>query len=654
MTAKTAGAEDESGEGPHKRRRDAEPSGDLRGGRVSLLSRLDDLSSSTRVRRAWLYFAIAAFVVVIVIPAVFVVTKLFTEWDLVQDVLDDPDTMAVIEGAVWNSFTIALIVTVIDVVIGLPMAWIMVRRDFKGKKWLDTLLDIPLAFPTAVLGISVVMFWGAPEGVTIPGLGLDLSPYAMMILLHIIFTYPYMVRSLSGILEQIDSNYETAAMTLGASRWTAVRTITLPLFRAGLATGFILCFARSLSETGGTYIALTMMGVESSFFTGPSFISWLKSEAGSVDSPEVMGAMILISVIMIVVALVLLLVVNKIIAKFRIPMKKVWPELGRKLSRGAVPKVKDFITIAFLVVVVLLPSFYIFMYLTEPSVDLDYGTLFSSMGTSFLIAGVAVVVDVVLGIPLSLYIARNRGGKLAGILDGLVNVPLIIPTTALGFSLALFWGSFGADDSLGLLLVILGHISFTYPLVVRNLTGAIEEVNPECEEVAMTLGAKPFAAFRRILLPIIGSSLIAGCILAFTRSLGETGATIAISSTVNTVPVYITELVEAGQYAEAAMCSIILIAVCFVLILAVRLLTNRRQGRDARDRARRAVQVVRRRGRRGPPVADDRGRRVRVRPRAHRGREDHAHEDGLRADRAGLGEGAAGRQGRDGGPAGPA
>lgn len=543
---------------------------------MSLLKRIDQLSGNPRVRKSWFGFTCAVFLVIIVVPSIFVVTEIFTEWDLVNGILNDPDTMSVIWGAVFNSFSIAFLVTIVDIVVGLPMAWIMVRRDFKGKKWLDTLLDMPLAFPTAVLGISVLMFWGAPEGVSIPGLGLDLSPYMMLILLHIIFTYPYMVRSLSAILEQIDPNFETAGMTLGASRWTAVRTITLPLFRAGLATGFILCFARSLSETGGTYIMLTMMGVESTFFTGPTFISWMKGSSSAVDSGEMMGAMILISVIMIVLALVLLVVVKKVMVRFRIPVDKVWPELGRKVSRGALPKAKDFLTIAFLIIVVLLPSFYIFTYLTQPIPSIDWGTLLSSTGISFLIAGVAVIVDVILGIPMALYIARHKKSKLGNILDGLVNVPLIIPTTALGFSLALFWGSFGLGDEFAVLLVILGHISFTYPLVVRNMTGAIEEVDPSYEEIAMTLGAKPFQAFRKILLPIVKSSVIAGGILAFTRSLGETGATVSISSSVSTVPIYITNLVNEGLYAEAALCSITLIAICFVLMFAVRVLTHRR------------------------------------------------------------------------------
>lgn len=548
---------------------------------MSFMKKFDDLSGNYKVRKAWLTFAMTIFLVVIVIPAIFVVTKIFTEWDLVTNVLNDPSTMTMIEGAVWNSFSIAFIVTMIDILVGLPMAWIMVRRNFKGKKWLDTLLDIPLAFPTAVLGISVVIFWGAPEGVAIPGLGLDLSPYVMMILLHILFTYPYMVRSLSGILEQIDVNYETAAMTLGASKWTAVRTITVPLFRAGLATGFILCFARSLSETGGTYIALSMLGVDSTFFTGPSFISWLKHDSAAVDSGEMMGAMILISVVMIILALLLLVVVKWIIKRFKVPVKKVWPDIGRKVSRGFLPKTKDVLTIAFLILVVLVPSFYIFTFLTQPIPEIDYGGLFGSIGISVFVAGVAVVVDIILGVPMALYIARNHNGKLANIMDGLVNVPLIIPTTALGFSLALFWNSIVAEGSMDLLLVILGHISFTYPLVVRNLIGAIEEVNPECEEIAMTLGAKPFQAFRKILMPIIKSSVMAGGILAFTRSLGETGATTSITSSVNTVPVYITDLVKAGEYTEAAMCSIVLIIICFILMLTVRALTHRRQGRDA-------------------------------------------------------------------------
>ena len=548
---------------------------------MSLFKWINDVSNNERPRKAWFAFVCLIFVILIIIPSIFVVFKMFTEWGIVSGVLGDSALTSIIKGALWNSFSIALIVTIIDILVGIPMAWILVRKQFKGKRYLDTLMDMPLAFPTAVLGISVVMFWGAPNGIDIPGLGIVVSPYLMLMLLHIIFTYPYMVRSLAAILEQIEPNYETAAMTLSASRFTAVRTITLPLFRAGLVTGTILCFARSLSETGGTYIALQMMGVDSSFFTGPTFIAHMKSvsEQGTND-PMVMGSMILISALMIILALLLLVLVKFLIMRFKIPMKKVWPQFGRKISRGAVPKLKDAFSIGFLVVIVLLPTFYIFTYMTQPMSNIDYGTLMSAIGISFLVAGIAVVFDIVFGIPVALYIARKKDTRFGKILDNLVNVPLIIPTTALGFSLGLFWASIYSGGSLNLLMVILGHIAFTFPLVVRNISGAVEEVDQSYEEVAMTLGAKPFQTFSKVLMPIIQSSIIAGAILAFTRSLGETGATVAISSSVNTVPVYIMSLINKHNYSEAAFSSIILIVICFVFMLVLRLIVSR-SGRRA-------------------------------------------------------------------------
>ena len=546
---------------------------------MRLFKWINNKSNNEKIRKAWLSLAILILVTFIVIPAIFVVFKMFTDWDIVNGVIQNAPRISQIKGALFNSFSIAGIVTVVDILVGIPMAWILVRKQFKGKKYLDTLMDMPLVFPTAVLGISVVMFWGAPEGIDIPGTGLVMSPYLMIILLHIIFSFPYMVRSLSAILEQIEPNYETAAMTLSASRFTAVRTITLPLFRAGLLTGTILCFARSLSETGGTYMALQMMGMDSSFFTGPSFIAHMKSMAkeGLISTDESTGSMILISVLMIVLALIMLLVVRVLVMKLKLPVKKVWPKLGRTLSRGTVPKLKDVFSIAFLAIIVLLPTFYIFTFVTQPMADVDYGRLLMSIGVSFLVAGIAVAFNLIFGIPIALYIARKRDTTLGKILDNLVNMPLIIPTTALGFSLALFWGSIFAGDNyvLGLFMVTMGHIAFTFPLIVRNIVGAVEEVDSSYEEVAMTLGAKPFQAFSKVLMPIIQSSIIAGAVLAFTRSLGETGATLAISDVVETVPIYIMSLVKEHNYTEAAFCSIILIAISFVFIFILRLVMSR-------------------------------------------------------------------------------
>lgn len=544
---------------------------------MSLLTYIDEVSGKRKFKKAWFGLVCALFIFLIIIPSIFVLFEAVTNWDAVSKVFDDKENMRHIWSAVGNSFSIALIVTIIDIIVGLPMAWIMVRKEFRGKKYLDTLIDMPLAFPTGALGFSVAIFWGVTQS-DVTGLGIVSSPYLLVILLHLIFTYPYMVRTLSGILEQIDPNYETAGMTLGASRFTAVRTITLPLFRAGLITGFILCFARSLSETGGTYIALTLMGANSSFFTGPTLIKFFKEPFDISGISDPIPYLIVTSTILIIFAIIMLFVAKYFMNKFKVPWSKVWPTWGRRISRGIAVKAKDSFTLIFFFLIILIPSFFIFTYLLATPDTIDAGVLLSSIGLSFLIAGLAVVFDVIFGIPMAIYIARNSHTKLGQILDSLINIPLIVPTTALGFSLGLFWSTVAGDaaSSMGLILVILGHIAFTYPLMVRNIVGAIEEVDPSYEEVAKTLGAKPFQAFRKVLLPIIQSSVIAGGILAFTRSLGETGATLAISN-VNTVPIYIMELIDNGLEYQAAVSSIVLIAICFVLMFSIRVITKKRR-----------------------------------------------------------------------------
>jgi ABC-type sulfate transport system permease component len=103
----------------------------------------------------------------------------------------------------------------------------------------------------------------------------------------------------------------------------------------------------------------------------------------------------------------------------------------------------------------------------------------------------------------------------------------------------------------------------------------LEELDPTYEETAKTLGAKPLQVFRRVMFPVISMSVLAGAIMAFTRSLGETGATLSVASNANTIPVYIVNLVKSGSYYPAALACLVLIIVSFVTILIMRYLTRR-------------------------------------------------------------------------------
>ncbi len=477
-------------------------------------------------------------------------------------------------GALKISFIIATIVTIIDFVAGLPMAWLLVRKDFKGKKYLDILIDMPLAVPTAALGFSTALFWAVTPGVHAAGaLGLTSSSFVLVILLHIVFSYPYMVRSLSAILHEIDINYEVAAQTLGAPPLTVARTITLPLFRAGLVTGIILCFARSLSETGGTMAALAMLTpymaeLAYPMQTGPALIGGWK-HAGGFEPQLAFTAMLLV-----ILTLILLVIIKIVIMKFKMPLRKVFPGPERLFSKGVFPKLKDGISFAFMFIVLIIPSFFIFSFVvTGDASPVDWPPFWDAMGFSFLVAGVVTVINLFFGVPLAIYIVRGKNKIMSHILDLLVNVPLIVPTSALGISLGMFWGSLNLGWTT--LLVISAHLAFTFPLVVRNVAGALEEVDPTYEETARTLGARPMMVFKKIMFPSIKFSILAGAIMAFTRSLGETGATLSVVKDANTVPVYIVGLVKSGEYYPAALACIALIVVSFITLMLMRYITRR-------------------------------------------------------------------------------
>ncbi len=556
-----------------------------REGLPSGLAKLTAIVSRRRFRAGFTAFIIFFFLVFVILPSVFVLSYAVTDWSAIQNsVLNNATLTQQISDSIVASFEIAGIVTVVDILVGLPMAWIMVRKDFRGKKFLDTLIDMPLAVPTAALGFSSAIFWAVTKpGLDVPlGLGMIDSAFFLIVLLHIVFTYPYMVRSLAAILEQIDQTYETAGRTLGASRFTAARTITLPLFRAGLVTGIILCLARSLSETGGTVIALASISNITNFNTGPTLINHFKGLSST--DPTAVPAMAFISILLIISAIILLIVLKLLVMKVHLPAGKVWPKWEKLLSRGWAPKSKDGITLAFLVIFVLIPAFFIFTYVftSSPTATGDWNGFYNSLAISFLIAAVVTVVDLLLGIPLALYIARGGRARVPVALDVLVNIPLIVPTAALGFSLGLFWtGTSQSTGLVALILVILAHVAFTYPLIVRNVTGAVEEVDPAFEETARTLGAKPIQGFRRVLYPMIKSSILAGAIMAFTRSLGETGATLAVAPSINTAPVFIVNLIspKVGQpdYYTAALACIVLIILSYLIMLSLRFLTRKRR-----------------------------------------------------------------------------
>ena len=144
-------------------------------------------------------------------------------------------------------------------------------------------------------------------------------------------------------------------------------------------------------------------------------------------------------------------------------------------------------------------------------------TALGAIATSFIIGLVVAALDLLAGVPLAWYITRGKSRWLT-VLDTLADLPFVVPTAALGYSLLLFWSSSGGISDLfghpfvspGWLLVMLLHFTFSFPVVVRVIVGALLDYKMEYERASRTLGAPPLTASRTVTFPIIKPSLNRG------------------------------------------------------------------------------------------------------------------------------------------------
>jgi sulfate transport system permease protein len=163
------------------------------------------------------------------------------------------------------SFGGALIAATVNAVFGLIVAWVLVRYDFPYKKFVDAVVDLPFALPTAVAGIALTAIY-APNG----WIGSLLAPYGVkvaftplgVVVAMIFIGLPFVVRTVEPVLQDLDPEIEEAAASLGASRFRVLAKVVLPIIFPALLTGFALSFARALGEYGSIiFIAGNMPGV---------------------------------------------------------------------------------------------------------------------------------------------------------------------------------------------------------------------------------------------------------------------------------------------------------------------------------------------------------------------------------------------------------
>jgi len=174
-------------------------------------------------------------------------------------------TSARVISAYYISFGASFIAAFVNVFFGLIVTWVLVRYRFPGKRILDALVDLPFALPTAVAGIALTALY-APQGWIgryFEPLGIKIAFTPIGITIALIFIgLPFVVRTVQPVLEDMNREYEEAAVSLGASRWQTFYHVILPELTPALMTGFAMALARALGEYGSViFIAGNMPGV---------------------------------------------------------------------------------------------------------------------------------------------------------------------------------------------------------------------------------------------------------------------------------------------------------------------------------------------------------------------------------------------------------
>jgi sulfate transport system permease protein len=209
----------------------------------------------------------------------------------------------------WHALKLTLwtaaVMTVINAVMGTLTAYVFVRYSFRGHGLLNAVVDLPLAIPTLVTGVMLVVLYGPQQA-----LGAWLkeqwdfqiifaSPGIILALLFI--TFPFVVRAVEPVLASLDRTQEDAAASLGAGAWTIFRRITLPPLLLPLASGALLSFARAIGEFGAIVIVAGNIPLRSQ--TAAVYV------LGEVESENRLGASA-ISIVMVTIAFGLLLFVD--------------------------------------------------------------------------------------------------------------------------------------------------------------------------------------------------------------------------------------------------------------------------------------------------------------------------------------------------------
>ena len=525
-------------------------------------------------------------------------------------VFSSPLTRRILVEPLLNSILTALGATVFALIIGTGLAWLLVRTDLPFKRILAPLAFVPYIMPSYTLALAwLTLFknqrYGAPgvfefaTGITIPD-WFAYGPFPIMIVLGLHY-FPFVYLLVSNALLSVDRSLEECGEVLGASQFTVLRRITLPVILPALLSGFVLCFARVIGNFGTPYF----LGAPIGFMTLPTQIF---ANLGM----RFFGVAYILVLVLITIAALAVLVNQKLIGVRRSFATITGKGFVTKQIKLRWMKAPLLIVIGVVMIFAAILPFGLFgiqsvmarlgTYSPEhltAAFWLSPGELITEGRPGILVSpivlralwntlrlGIAAgLVASILGTLIGYASVKGRGTALAKVLEQVAFLPYLIPSLAFGtLYLALFIGGIGPIPSLygTFALLVLACTFRNLPFAARTGHATMLQISGEMEEAAQVLGASWFYRMRRIMFPLVVKGMVAGFTFVFVTSVRELSLIITLvtpeTMTLTALTLRFEELLLV-QFSNAITVLLIVVTLVAVFIL------NRLGGRFGAQRS---------------------------------------------------------------------
>ncbi len=490
--------------------------------------------------------------------------------------------------ALWTSLWISVVSVIAACIVGVPLAFLLTRRAFLGRRVLQAVATLPAALPPLVGVVAFLFLYGESGVVTRTAqavLHLDTPPWTLsgawaIVFVHAYTLYVYVYLFVSAGLERYNGALDEAAAGLGASTLRRLARVTLPMLTPALVGSMLLVFMSSLGSFSAPYV----------------FGGGLRVLATQIVATRLNGALgvsYVETTVLAVSAVAALVVLRWLEGRRRYASAGKGASAARMRLQSPVARVVAPLAATFLVLVLVLPHAMVVLVsfarngawttqVLPPEYTLDNfrrlmtdPELWRPVGNSVAMAAIATAADVVICAAAAwLIVLRRFPGR--WLLATLVALPWAIPGTAIAIGLA---STFNRTDLSTLRLLLVGTfwiLPLAYfvrgiPLVASATEGSLRQMDPSLEDAARGLGAGWWMVLRRVTIPAARPGLVAGATLAAIMAVGEFVASVVLYTHANRpISIDILAQLRAFDFGTAAAESTLLIGLVLIITLVAR------------------------------------------------------------------------------------